>query len=224
MSFHNALFVNTKEKNIGILGGTFDPIHYGHIKPALKAAQWLALDEIKLMPAHIPPHKSTTYANAKQRLAMVNLVCQQYPIFSAEPCELLRNSPSFTVDTLELLKKTHKNTRFYFFIGMDSLINFTSWHNYTKILSLCHLVVLSRPSYSLEQVDDLGKQLLNKHLTCTIDETKKVNSGHIIVAPTCHYDISSTQLRAQIKQGIIDKKHLPSTIFEYIMEQKLYSY
>jgi len=212
----------TRNKHIGILGGTFDPIHYGHINPLIKAAQWLGLDNIKLMPAHIPPHKNTTHANAKQRLTMVNLVCQQYPLFSAETCELERNSPSFTAETLTLLKQKSPDTHLYFFMGMDSLLKFTTWRHYKKILSLCHIVVLNRPNYDLKQLQQPERLLLDKHYIKNVNATKNINAGHILLAPNYHYNISSTQLRTQFKHGIIDKKHLPECVFNYIITQKLY--
>ena len=86
---------------IGILGGTFDPIHFGHINPAINTAKWLELSQLILLPAHIPPHKSQTKASALHRKAMVSLVCDDYPLFKLDDRELLRSSPSYTVETLK---------------------------------------------------------------------------------------------------------------------------
>ncbi len=215
--------LDNNAENIGILGGTFDPIHYGHIKPTLAAAKWLALDKVKLMPAHIPPHKPTTYASSKQRLAMVKLVCQQYPTFTYDARELNRNTPSFTVETLQEIKAEQPNSRLFFFIGMDSFINFCTWHHYPKILQLCHLVVSARPNYTLTNLDDLGKNLLNKHQLKSPSQAKICDAGGILLAPEYHYDISSTTIREIFNTPKIAKQHLPEAVFDYIVEQKLYN-
>ncbi len=219
--------INTKQQdivqNIGLLGGTFDPIHYGHIKPVIAAAQWLGLDEVKLMPAHIPPHKNNTFANAQQRLAMVELVCQQYSMLTYDARELKRNQPSFTVTTLKEIKKDQPNSRLFFFIGMDSLINFTTWHNYQEILHYCHLVVSTRPNYQLAQLDTIGKNFLAQHRVNSPEQAKAHAAGHILLAPDYFYPISSTQIRAQLQQQNYPSEHLPEVVLNYIIEQKLYN-
>ena len=219
--------INTKQhnvvENIGLLGGTFDPIHYGHIKPVIEAAQWLGLDKVKLMPAHIPPHKNTTFANTKHRLAMVELVCQQYAMLTCDARELKRNQPSFTVTTLKEIKKEQPNTRLFFFIGMDSLINFTTWHNYQEILHYCHLVVSTRPNYQLAQLDSIGKKFLEQHRVNSPEQAKRHHAGHILLAPDYFYPISSTQIRRQLQQQNYPSEHLPEAVLNYIIKQKLYN-
>ena len=149
-----------KLKRIAILGGTFDPIHHGHLKPAQQVANWLKLEKLVLLPAHIPPHKNGTYANASQRKAMVELVCEHDKLFHIDSRELTRTSPSYTVETLKEIKSENPHSQLFFIIGMDSLLNFTSWHQWQEILMLCHLVVNNRPQYEFASINIQTKNLL----------------------------------------------------------------
>ncbi len=153
----------TPNAGIGIFGGTFDPIHIGHVKSIDAVATWLHLDKVLIIPAHIPPHKTdsniTPKATSAQRATMVELAIADKPLFYCDRRELNRNGPSFTIDTLKELKATYPNQPLYFVIGMDSLQTFTTWHKYKEILSLCHLVVNTRPNYHLSDLNRETKNL-----------------------------------------------------------------
>jgi len=211
---------------IGILGGTFDPIHFGHINPAINAAKWLKLSQLTLLPAHIPPHKNQTTASALHRKAMVSLVCDGSPLFKLDDRELLRNSPSYTVETLKEIKKEQPQSQLFFIIGMDSLLSFTSWHQWREILSNCHLVVNARPEHSLESANDETRMLLEQFLVKNIEEIGDKPAGNIIIREHGNWSISSTQIRAKLssqsknKQNISD--FLPESVKNYIQQQKLY--
>ena len=147
--------------NIGIFGGTFDPIHLGHTQSAQIVAQYLNLSKVLFIPAHIPPHKNcvnnSPKVSAEQRSTMVELACKENKIFTCDKRELRRQQYSYTVDTLLELKKELPEQRLYFIIGMDSLLSFTQWHRYQDILKLCHLVVNTRPNYDLNQLNNETK-------------------------------------------------------------------
>jgi len=213
-------------EGIGILGGTFDPIHLGHTQSAEAVANELGLQEILLIPAHIPPHKVSPelvpHASAEQRAAMVEIACQKSNIFSCDLRELKRSGHSYTIDTLKELKQQYPEQSLYFIIGMDSLLNFTTWHQYQEILSLCHLVVNTRPNYSVDVLNDETKTLLSNCQTTDIRELTLFDSGKIFFSNKCFFDISSTHIRQHLAHKKGYNQHLLPSISEFIHKNKLY--
>jgi nicotinate-nucleotide adenylyltransferase len=211
---------------IGILGGTFDPIHLGHTQSAQAVANELGLTKVLLIPAHIPPHKASAdlvpHASAKQRAAMVEIACQQSSLFSCDTRELLRSGHSYTVDTLKELKQQYPHRPLYFIIGMDSLMTFTRWHLYQEILTLCHLVVNSRPNYPFEQLNKATIALLTKHQDTDLYTLKNVESGNIYFAKANLFDVSSTQIRHHLANHSSLHMQLLPEISDFIDKNKLY--
>jgi len=216
--------------NIGILGGTFNPIHLGHTLPAKAVAAHLSLDEILLIPASIPPHKASPNISAKHRATMVKLACDAEPNFSCDERELQRNGHSFTVDTLRELSQCHPNTHLYFIMGLDSLLTFTTWHKHQEILSFCHLVVNTRPNYQLSNINQATKLLLNKHQVDDAKALKNSYAGGILLLPSSlpnydkHLDINISS--SEVRQRLINKQecqHLLSpAVLDFINKNKLY--
>ncbi len=217
----------TAKTRLGIFGGTFDPIHLGHIIPASDLAKQLTLDTIYLMPAHIPPHKSETSVNALHRSAMVSKVCQQQPLFKLDQRELKRSTPSYTIDSIKELIAEQPNSVIYFFIGADSLLALPSWHKVEELLTLCHFVVCARPGY---QLDTLNDAVYNNRLTTSLNDLRANDFGKIYIAETQQLDISSTQLRAALKNQSKSaaestckfNKYLPLEVYNYIKLHNLY--
>ncbi len=213
-------------KGIGILGGTFDPIHLGHTQSAQAVATELDLQKILLIPAHIPPHKISAelvpHASAEQRAAMVEVACHNSTLFSCDQRELTRSGHSYTVDTLKELKQQYPDQPLYFIIGMDSLMTFTQWHQYQQILSLCHLVVNARPNYPIELLNDETKSLLDNHQTTDMTQLTQRESGKIFFAQKCFFDISSTHIRQELVQKQSCNHHLLPSIAEFINKNNLY--
>jgi nicotinate-nucleotide adenylyltransferase len=209
-------------QRIGILGGTFDPIHLGHISPALENARWLSLDQLFLLPAHIPPHKKQTVADAKHRQSMVELVCQEFPIFQLDTRELLKNSPSYTVESIEDISEQYKNSQLFFIIGMDSLLTFTSWHRWENILKYCHIVVNTRPEYDLKKLSRICHHSLSQYFIDNMSELNSTQSGKIIFHQHANIDISSTDIRQQLNAKIFDENKLSSGVIKYIKQHQLY--
>ncbi len=211
---------------IGVFGGTFDPIHLGHTKSAELVANELKLKKILFIPAHIPPHKVSAglvpHANAKQRAAMVNIACQQNVLFSCDTREMNRPGHSYTVETLKELKLEYPRQALYFIIGMDSLLSFTRWHQYLDILSLCHLVVNTRPNYSIEQLNSSTKALLASYQTHDITQLTQLESGKIFFAQESLFDISSTQIRRNLAQQQNCSEQLLPAISDFIHKNNLY--
>jgi len=211
-------------QRIGILGGTFDPIHFGHINTAQATAQWLDLEQLFLLPAHIPPHKSTTGATAEQRSHMVKLVCKEFPLFKFDDRELLKSTPSFTVESLKEIKSEVKNSQIFFVIGMDSLASFTSWHQWQNILELCHLVVNARPNIEFQLGHLKSKHLLSGYYSNNLAEVLTLESGKIIFHQQQEYNISSTEIRKKIYQQNTTISELPKNVLNYIVANQLYKY
>lgn len=222
---------NIPPRTVGILGGTFDPIHNGHIEPAISVARALNLDELRLLPAHIPPHKGKPSATAQQRQDMVNLVCQHNPIFSIDNQELKSHKTSYSVHTLQRLKSQSPSTIYLFIMGMDSLQSFTSWHLWEDILQCCHIVVNARPGYSKQAFNVDTVNLLNKHQCHNASRLFDKDSGSIYIHAGIKKDISSSAIREVLgkAQGNTEKsKHfesdlLPDYIQDYIYKNQLYA-
>jgi nicotinate-nucleotide adenylyltransferase len=205
-----------------LMGGTFDPIHLGHILPAEETARWLGAAQVALIPAHIPPHKSTPHASAEQRATMAELVCNNQPLFYLDKRELQRNSHSFTIDTLVELKAEQPNKRLHFIMGMDSLLTFTRWERWQKILTLCHLVVNIRPGYSHQQLENSLSPELHAHIVDNITELERHSVGKIILHDCTAADVSSTEIRNSIKKGKNYSPFVSQAVHEYIEQQQLY--
>ena len=216
-----------KQKRIGLFGGTFDPIHLGHIEPLSQAAKLLNLSSIQLIPANIPPHKAQTYSSSYHRAEMVKLICQSQALLTFDDRELKREKPSYTLDTLNELHQEHAHTNtktkltLFFFIGMDSLVDLPTWHRWQDILQICHLVVMPRPNYEIADIDEslVEKCIFLSQATAT-DFSK--NSGNIYIMPDILNAISSTEIRAQIKLNKPVKQWLANDVHEYILNQGLY--
>lgn len=216
--------------HIGILGGTFNPIHLGHTLPAKAVAAHLSLDKVLLVPANIPPHKELPNISAKQRATMVDLACEADPLFSCDERELNRDGFSFTVDTLKELSECYPNANLYFIMGLDSLLTFTAWHQFQEILSLCHLVVNTRPNYQLNNLNQATKSLLNQHQVDDANSLKGIKSGGIILLPNSlpnydeHLDINVSS--SEVRQRLFNKQtcqHLLSPkVSAFINKNKLY--
>ncbi len=211
-------------ERVGLLGGTFDPIHHGHIFPAIETAKWLKLDHLHLLPAHIPPHKTSTSATPLQRKRMVELVCNEFPLLQLDDRELARDTPSYTIDSVKEISQELTNAQLFFIMGMDSLLSFTTWHQWQNILDYCHIVVNVRPGYQLNKVQPALDPKLNEYIVDDLNQCSQFSNGKIIIHQQLELDISSTALRQQIANNHFDQHKLPRSVIEYIKQQKLYQH
>ena len=206
---------------IGFLGGTFDPIHFGHLRPALEIQQALNLQALYLMPNYIAPHKSKSLASAQQRIDMVQLAIQDTPTLQLTTQELLRPSRSYTIDTLKQLRQQYPETPLCFIMGMDSLIQFDSWYRYQEILSYCHLVVSHRPGWE-QQFNSVISELLRKHQISDPAQLHQFLSGHIYFQSTTQLAISSSEIRDLLATNKSINFLTPQPVCAYIKEQRCY--
>ncbi|MFT5789676.1 MAG: nicotinate-nucleotide adenylyltransferase [Shewanella sp.] len=205
---------------IGILGGTFDPLHFGHIRPAIEVQQQLELDEVWLMPNHIPPHKSSTHVSTDDRLAMAQAVCDQFPQLKLCSIEANRDTPSYTVTTLAALKLQYPMHEFYFLMGMDSFLGLQSWYQWQSLFDLCHLVVCQRPGWQLADNHPMQTVLTQHSAETAVDTMPK--TGSIFRVSITEQPFSSTQIRANITKGLSVDEALPTSVQLYIKQHRLY--
>jgi nicotinate-nucleotide adenylyltransferase len=138
---------------LGIFGGTFDPIHYGHIKPALSVKQALNLSQLRFVPNRVPPHRDTPWLSSAQRLVLLKTALQDYPDIIVDERELKRDGPSYMVDTLKSLKQEFPDEQLCLIIGMDAFYGISAWFEWRSIFDLCQLVVTTRPGFDRSEVE-----------------------------------------------------------------------
>jgi nicotinate-nucleotide adenylyltransferase len=213
--------MTNQQQAIGFLGGTFDPIHFGHLRPALEIGESLSLQKLFLMPNHIAPHKSGTQCTSSQRSEMVKLAIASQPMMDIDTRELNRDKASYTIDTLKELKQIYPYTPICFIMGMDSLLNFNSWYKWQEILDYCHIVVSQRPQWH-PNYNSTIEDVLRRCQTTNKQDLHNTSHGKIYFQDTCQLDISSSYIRQLIyKQQSIDFL-VPEKVALYIKENKLY--
>lgn len=213
---------------IGVYGGTFDPIHYGHLRPALDVLQSLKLTEVRFIPCGQPGHRSNPVATAKQRLSMVCSAIEGESCFRLDDREISHTNPCYTIDTLLSLRKELIDVPICLIVGIDAFMQFDSWHRWNEILDLVHLVITQRPGWQIPTTKGTTilsksiKKLIKEHC---IDDPKMLHgnkSGKILFQNVTQIDISSTKIRGLIQQGNSMRYLLPESVAEIIHKQKIY--
>ena len=209
----------------GILGGTFNPIHLAHLRIAEEVHQACKLDQTLFIPAAEPPHKDVAgEISFAHRLTMVEEAIKGYPDFQASDLELQRSGKSFSVDTLEILRQQDPHGERYFIIGLDSYRDIASWKEFSRIFSLSHVVVTTRPGIVVKE--PLEPLPVAMHQDFCYDEgSKKIRykSGNcLIFLEETRLDISSSQIRARLKEGQPIKHLVPAAVAAYIEKNGLY--
>ncbi len=215
---------------LGILGGTFNPIHYGHLAAAEEVRERLKLDKILFMPSYLPPHKQEEdIPLADQRYEMVRLATSGNPNFDTSNIELKRRGKSYTIDTIETLQSVYPNADLNFITGIDTFLEIQTWKEWERLFTLCSFVVLSRPGY---RFTDLKKIAFMKQSEQELDKLDRGALKHAMVrvgALTLFlemielYDISSTDIRRRVREGRSIKYHLPEAVEIYIIKNRLYA-
>lgn len=197
---------------IGIMGGTFDPIHYGHLVTAEAAREKFCLDKVIFVPSGNPPHKKNKEISPGiDRVNMTVLATANNPYFEVSDIELKRDGYTYTVDTLkEFIKIYGENTRFYFITGADAVMEILTWKDVSTILKLCRIVSAYRPGSDINKFRSM------------VDELEKVHRSNIHLIEVPALAISSTEIRQRVKSGITIKYLLPEKVEKYILEKGLY--
>lgn len=206
-----------------IYGGTFDPIHYGHLKSVEALARMVALHQVTIMPNNVPPHRPQPEACSEQRKKMVELAIKGHPLFRLDARELQRETPSYTVETLEQVR-TECGARqpLAFIIGQDSLLSLQRWYRWESLLDLCHLLVCQRPGYPIVMESEAQQQFLKNHSTTSVEALHSSPAGKIFLAQTPMYDISATTIRQRLKNNQSCDDLVPASVLEFIRQHKLY--
>lgn len=208
-------------KPIGIFGGTFDPIHYGHLRTAFEMLQALRFDEVRFMPCGNPPHRDAPIAAADLRLQMVRTAVDAQPGFVVDDRELLREGPSYSVDTLTALREEHPSQSLGLMIGMDAFLGLPKWYHWREILQLSHIVVAHRPGWKAPDIGPLGDMLADRG-THRIDDLHQKLSGHIYIHDVTQLEISSSEIRELVGLGRDPRFLLPDGVRELIAQSACY--
>jgi len=215
---------SSRDSLLALFGGTFDPIHYGHLKPVEQLAKEAHLDRVVLLPNNVPPHRPQPEATAQQRLKMVELAVQGNPLFSVDDRELKVDTPSYSIVTLETLRKEYGADRpLAFIIGQDSLLTLHKWHRWEDLLRVCHLLVMARPGYA-ERLDTPELQRwYDQHHVEDAAKLKQRPHGFIYQANTPLLDISATEIRQRRHEGKSFTDLVPDAVERYIESNSLYT-
>ena len=208
---------------LGILGGTFDPIHHGHLRTALDVAEAVGLDEVRLIPLRHAVHRDQPETPAALRLAMVEAAIAGEPRFVADDRELRRDAPSYTLHTLESLRAQRGSVEpICVLVGGDAFAEFLTWHRPHDILGLAHLVVMQRPGAPAAWDQAVGA-LAEGHRADGASELRARPGGRILFQPVTQLDISATDIRARLHAGRSARYLVPDAVLELIRREGLYA-
>ena len=210
---------SNKRLKIGIMGGTFNPIHYGHLVTAEEALKQFSLDKVIFIPTGIPPHKtSEIVADAEDRYLMTVIATASNPGFFVSRIEIDRKKVSYTIDTLRELKNVFKNSATLFFItGADALLEILSWKDADKIVDLFKFIAATRPGYEIKKIEDLKNKLFRDL------NIPKNPAENMFLMEIPALAISSTDIRKRIKTGKPIKYLLPESVCNYLLKHELYN-
>lgn len=194
------------KKKVGIYGGTFDPVHIGHLIMAEEARQAADLDEVWFVPAPTPPHKQEVAASAEDRFTMVERAVAGHPSFQASRVEMDRGGPSYTVDTVRRLCREYPNTRFFLIVGADMVLDLPRWYKIKEILASVEVIGLMRPGY------DLDRERIPDHIKNRVT----------LVTKAVRVELSSTWIRDRVAAGASVRYLVPDPVRRYMEEHCLY--
>ena len=231
--------------SIGILGGTFDPIHIGHLRSALEVKENLKLDEMRLIPVYFPPHRKPPVASPEHRLNMVRCAVKNTDL-SVDDKEITRQGISYTVETLTSLREEFPNHSISIILGTDAFLKLQNWHQWEKILTLCNIIVIHRSGWSLneettnpkpiaKEIHDLLEKLhlqesedesqsKNKYNDLDMVDLRKFRNGRIKTQKITLLEVSGRALRSMMAHGTSPQFLIPENVLKYIEENQLYGY
>ena len=213
--------IDVLPRRIGVLGGTFDPVHIGHLRGALEVAEMMELDELRLTPNARPPHRDTPQVSALDRLAMVECAVAGVATLVVDPRELQRDKPSYTIDTLELMRaELAADDQLFLLLGWDAFCGLPMWHRWEEILQHCHILVLQRPDADSEPPDALRNLLAARSVSDPL--ALKGPGGQIAFVWQTPLAVSATQIRQLLASGKSVRYLVPDAVLAYIDAHGLY--
>lgn len=205
-------------KLTGLFGGTFDPVHFGHLRPALEVKQALGLGRVVFLPNRSLPDRERPMLDAEQRKILLDLAIAPIPGFVMDTRELERESPSFMVDTLISLRKDLPDDSLCLILGMDAFSGLYQWHQWQKIPDLCHIIVTTRPGFGWPEAAEM--KALESRRVQDVSALKAVKQGRILLQSVSQLDISSSYIRQQLQQGYDIRYLLPEDVCEKLLEMR----
>ena len=206
---------------IGIFGGTFDPVHYGHLRAALEAREKLGVAELRLLPAGQPPHREAPGAGAQHRLAMLERAAEGVPGFSVDDREVRRDGHSYMSDTLQEIRREAGAAPLLLLIGQDAVNDLDRWHEWRRLFELAHLVVMRRPNAHGSYHGELKLQMERRRAS-RVEELLEAPAGRVFALAVTQLEISATAIRALIANGRSPGFLLPPAVVDYIERHHLY--
>jgi len=206
---------------VAVFGGTFDPVHYGHLRAAAEVAARLKVNDFRLVPAGQPPHRQQPFASAEHRLAMLERALAPHTDLRVDDREVRRQGPSYMVDTLASVRDEVGEVPLLLCLGQDAANQLLSWHHWPQLFELAHLVVMTRPDSAINYPPELDRIMRQRHVDRTRDLMRQP-AGQVRHLEITQLAISSTDIRQQIKAGHSPRFLLPTAVLDYIDQHQLY--
>jgi len=206
---------------VGIFGGTFDPIHFGHLRTAFELLQVLRLSEVRFLPAGNPPHRESTVASPELRLQMVQAATRDQPGFIVDDREIRREGLSYSVDTMRTFRADYPDRSLCLIVGMDAFLGLPKWHQWRELLELVHVAVAHRPGWRAPTSGPLGELLVDRG-TGRIDDLHEALSGRIFIHAGTQLEISSTEFRKLVATGRDPRYLMPDAVRDIIQQTGCY--
>ncbi len=207
---------------VGILGGTFDPVHNGHLHLAATFLGQLKIAEILFVPLNNPPHRPAPLASPEQRLEMLKIALENHPHLKIDDCELQRGGVSYTIDTLRHIRKKIDETPLCLIMGMENFKTLNNWHQWQSLMDYAHIIIANRPGNDDEIKNDEIKKFMENFITKSVTNLHDQPAGHIIRLDIPMLDISSTQIRNNFQSGQKTESLLPDKVLDFIHTHHLY--
>jgi len=207
---------------LGLFGGTFDPVHIGHLRTAYELRVRLGLDCVHFIPAAAPPHRPAPTAPVELRVRMLEAALADEPGTVLDLCELERAGPSYTIDTAESLRAEYPRHALCLLLGMDAFLGLPEWRDWERLLTLVNIVVAQRPGASLPASGSLGRLLAERRVKGGEAEPWQA-SGQLIVEDVTQLEVAATDLRASIRAGIEPRHLVPDPVWHIIATSGCYA-
>ena len=209
---------------LGLFGGTFDPIHLGHLRLAEEARESLGLASVCFIPAGTPPHRDIPQTPAEHRLEMVRRAVAGNPAFCCDDAEARSEERSYTVLTLERLRAQHGDRPLVLLLGADAFLGLAGWHRWQEIVRLAHIAVAGRPGHAADELPPQLRAVLGRRISRDADRLRAAPAGAIVRFDMTPLAISATQIRAMLHNGRSPRYLLPDSVVDYIAAHSLYGY
>lgn len=211
----------------GLFGGTFNPVHLGHLKVAEEVFRRFPLDRILFIPSYIPPHKSSVeVVPVRHRLKMLEIACQGNPSFLVSDVEARRPGPSYSIITLRKLKQTRPEDKFFFIVGSDAFLEIETWKDYDRLLRECSFIVVTRPGFGIKSLKKVIERIKPTEVLLpgsrAIFKSENLKPGNLYLLDALTPDISSSKIRKRLRAGQSITGLVPPGVEQYIEKHKLY--